>query len=263
MKKISLSGKIGITLISLYLLIALFGPLLAPSDIGRVNLDNALSTPNSSNFFGTDENGTDLLSLILHGGRTGFIVSAVTVLCGMFIGGILGAFSGYKRGIYDQVIMRSVDIVFSFPGLLLNLYVLSLVKQPTHLHMIFALCITSWASFARLSRGNALSIARRDYIIALQTMGASTYRIVFRHIIPNLLPTLLIQFSFSFATYLLVEAGLAFLGLAPPTPSWGNLIAQGTSYLLVAPHMVLIPGAFLGLAVLGANLLGDGLRDML
>lgn len=247
---------------TVFALMAVFGTYISPYDPGEINLENALKPPHSTHLLGTDENGGDILSLVLTGAKTGFWVSTVTVLWGLFFGGIIGAVAGYKRGITDQILMRTVDIVFSFPGLLLNLYVLSLVKQPTHLHMIFALSITSWASFARLSRGTALAVSNLDFIKALEIMGASPNRIIFRHIIPNILPNLLVQFSFSFATYLLVEAGLAFLGLAPPEPSWGNLIAQGTSYLLVAPHMVIIPGIFLGICAVGANLLGDALRDI-
>ncbi len=258
----SLSGRIGAVLMGAFLLVALFGPALAPQDPGRMDLAHAFAAPSAAHPLGTDENGADVLSGVLAGARTGFGIAFVTVLCGFVLGGLAGAFAGTFGGLWELLLMRLVDVVFSFPGLLLNLFILSLVKTPSTGHLVFALAMTSWAGFARVARGQALELRQREFIVAARALGASPARILFAHILPNILPPLIVQASFAFASYLLVEAGLSFLGIAPLTVSWGQLIAQGSRYLLVAPHLALFPGACLGLCVLGANLLGDGLRDL-
>lgn len=257
----SLSGRIGFFLITLFALVALFGPVVAPYDPTHMNLEQAFSSPNTAHLLGTDENGIDVFSSVLAGARTGFGIAFVTVFCGLLVGGLAGAFVGTFGGWSELILMRLVDVVFSFPGLLLNLFILSLVKTPSMGHMVFALTMTSWAGFARVARGQALELRNREFITATRALGASSLRILFVHVLPNIVPPLIVQASFSFASYLLVEAGLSFLGIAPIGVSWGQLIAQGSRYLLVAPHLALFPGACLGLCVLGSNLLGDGLRD--
>lgn len=258
----SLSGRAGLVLTAIFLFIAIFGPVLAPHDPSRMELAQAFSPPDGEHLLGTDENGVDVLSAVLAGARTGFGIAFVTVFCGLVIGGLAGAFAGTFGGLWEMILMRLVDVVFSFPGLLLNLFILSLVKTPSVGHLVFALVITSWAGFARVARGQALELRSREFIVAARAMGASGSHILFAHVLPNILPPLIVQASFSFAAYLLVEAGLSFLGIAPISVSWGQLIAQGSRYLLVAPHLAIFPGACLGLCVLGANLLGDGLRDL-
>ncbi len=257
----TISGRIGMVLMGLFLFLAVAGPSLAPQDPMRLDLSATFEAPSWSHPMGTDENGADVLSAVLTGARVGFGISLLTVLCGLLVGGLLGAIAGTFGGLADLLLMRLVDVVFSFPGLLLNLFVLSLVKSPTVGHLIFALVITSWAGFARVARGQALEIRHREFVVAARALGASPARILFFHIVPNILPPLVVQASFSFAAYLLVEAGLSFLGLAPTLVSWGQLIAQGSRYLLVAPHLAIFPGLCLGLCVLGANLLGDHVRD--
>ncbi len=257
----TISGRAGLVLVVFFSLVALAGPLVAPHDPTGINLDNTFEGPSLRHPLGTDENGSDVLSAVLTGARVGFFISLSTVLCGLLIGGFIGSVAGYAGGLADIIFMRMVDIVFSFPGLLLNLFVLSLVKTPSVGHLVFALAITSWAGFARVARGQAQEIRKREFILASRALGASHVRILFTHIIPNIVPPLIVQASFTFAAYLLVEAGLSFLGLAPTMISWGSLIAQGSRYLLVAPHLAIFPGACLGLCVLGANLLGDQIRD--
>ncbi len=263
LKKIPLSGRIGFAVFMLHTFLAVAGPYIA-GPVNYMDLAHALSPPSMAHPFGTDENGVDLLAAVIAGTRPGFMTAFVTVLLGLVIGGTLGAASGYLGGWFDAIVMRMVDIIFSFPGLLLNLYVLSLVKNPSYIHMIVALTLTSWAGFARLARGQAAIIARQPFISSLEAMGASKTRIILLHVLPNVAPVLMVQSTFYFGVYLLVEAGLSFLGVAPQADvSWGLLIQQGTRYLLAAPHIAFFPGLFLGISVLGINLAGDTLRDVI
>ena len=261
--RLPLSGKIGFAIVAVHTFLALAGPWMT-GPVNYIDLSHALLPPSCAHPFGTDENGVDLLAAVVAGTRPGFMTALITVLLGLIIGGSLGAASGYLGGWFDTLLMRLVDVIFSFPGLLLNIYVLSLVKNPSYFHMIVALTLTSWAGFARLARGQAAVISRQPFIRALETMGASRSRIIFFHVLPNVAPVLVVQSTFYFGVYLLVEAGLSFLGVAPQSEvSWGLLIQQGTRYLLAAPHIAFFPGLFLGIAVLGVNLAGDALRDVI
>ncbi|MFH2010650.1 MAG: ABC transporter permease [bacterium] len=255
---------IGLVLLGLFTLAALVGPELAPFDPEAQNLDNILAGPSAGHWFGTDENGCDLFSQFLYGCRlSGKIASAV--LCISFVLGVsLGTLAGYAGGWVDESIMRVVDILLAFPGILLNLAVAAMVKQPTVGVLVFALCLNGWVGFARVARGQVLSAREREFVLAARSLGAGPVRIVTTHIVPNILPPLVVQATFSFAAVILTEASLSFLGLGPQQAySWGALLSQGTTFLWLTHHLALVPGIAIALVVLACNLVGDGLQDLL
>ncbi|MDY0003428.1 MAG: ABC transporter permease [Polyangia bacterium] len=255
---------LGLALLGLFAFAALFGPWLAPQDPLAQNLDNILAPPGGAHWLGTDENGSDLLSLFLHGCRlSGYI--ALTVLAISFVVGVgLGTLAGYVGGWVDEVIMRVVDVLLAFPGILLNLAVAAMVKEPSQDHLIFALCLNGWVGFARVARGQVLSARERDFVQAARCLGASGARIIGSHVLPTILPPLVVQATFTFAAVLLAEASLSFLGLGPQQPwSWGSLLSQGTTFIWLTHHLALVPGVAIALLVLACNLLGDGLQDLL
>lgn len=255
---------IGLVLLGLFALAALAGPWLAPFDPLGQNLDRALSPPSADHWLGTDENGTDLLTLLLYGCRLSGRIALTVLTISFLVGMTLGTLAGYVGGWPDEVIMRLVDVLLAFPGILLNLAVVALVKEPSANHIIFALCLNGWVGFARVARGQALSARERDHVLAARCLGASPTRIISLHVVPAILPPLVVQASFTFAAVLLTEASLSFLGLGPAEPwSFGSLLAQGTTFLWISHHLALVPGLTIALIVLACNLFGDGLGDLL
>lgn len=255
---------LGLLLLGLFAVTALIGPWLAPFDPLAQNLDNILAPPDGTHWFGTDENGSDLLSLFLYGCRLSGTIALVVLGISFVLGVLLGTLAGYFGGVLDEVIMRVVDVLLAFPGILLNLAVAAMVKEPSVDHLIFALCLNGWVGFARVARGQVLSARERDYVQAARCLGASEARIIGYHVLPAILPPLVVQATFTFAAVLLTEASLSFLGLGPQEPwSWGALLGQGTTFLWLTHHLALVPGVAIALVVLGCNLLGDGLQDLL
>ena len=243
---------------------ALFAPMLAPRDPLSQNLDQDLIAHSREHPLGTDKLGRDLLSRIIYGGRVSLLVGMATVTLSLTIGVAIGSFSGYFGGLVDQMLMRLVDILMAFPGILLAI-AFTAVLGPGLDHVIVALCLIGWTGYARLVRGEILSLRERDFIHAARALGGRPKRIILRHLLPNLLPPLLIQATFGLAAAVVAEGSLSFLGLGvePPTPSWGSMLNDGRQFLLVAPHLTTYPGLALMITVLALNLVGDALQERL
>jgi peptide/nickel transport system permease protein len=255
---------VGASLFGLFLLAALLGPALAPQSPLAQNLDQVLTPPNHAHLLGTDENGGDLLSMLLHGARTALLIAGSTVLISLTLGTLLGATAGYVGGWVDEVIMRLVDVLLSFPGILLNLAIVVLARRPSVGFMVFALTVNGWVGYARVARGQTLVAREREFVLAARASGAGLPRLLAKHLIPSILGPLIVQATFGFGGVVLVEASLSFLGLGPAIPySWGSLLAQGTTYLWRSTHLATVPGLAIATVVLGSNLLGDALRDRL
>jgi peptide/nickel transport system permease protein len=243
---------------------ALFAPVVAPYDPLGQNLDQDLIPRSSEHWLGTDKLGRDILSRIIYGGRISLLVGITTVALSLAIGVVIGSLSGYFGGWIDQMLMRLVDIWMAFPGILLAI-AFTAVLGPVLDHVILALCLIGWTSYARLVRGEIISLRERDFIQAARSLGCRPKRIILRHLLPNLLPPLLIQSTFGLAAAIVAEGSLSFLGLGvePPTPSWGAMLNDGRQFLLVAPHLTTYPGLGLMITVLALNLIGDALQDRL
>jgi peptide/nickel transport system permease protein len=258
------SAKIGVVLVAVFLATALLGPLLAPHSPTAHNLDRILEGPSVDHWLGTDQNGVDVLSAMLYGARAALIISGCVVLLSSIIGVAMGLIAGYYGGKVDEIIMRVVDILLAFPGILLNIAIVALVAAPGIPVLIFALTVNAWVGYARLARGQVLSLRETEYVMAARAIGAPPHVIMFRHILPNMLAPLFVLASFAFGGIVAVEAALSFLGLGPQLNyTWGALLDQGTTFVWKTPRLVLIPGFAIMLVVLGANLFGDGLRDKL
>ena len=243
---------------------ALFAPALAPYNPFGQNLDQDLIARSPEHWLGTDKLGRDILSRIIYGGRISLLVGITTVALSLAIGVVIGSLSGYFGGWIDQMLMRLVDILMAFPGILLAI-AFTAVLGPGLDHIILALCLIGWTGYARLVRGEILSLRERDFIQAARSLGCRPKRIILRHLLPNLLPPLLIQSTFGLAAAIVAEGSLSFLGLGvePPTPSWGAMLNDGRQFLLVAPHLTTYPGLGLMITVLALNLIGDALQDRL
>jgi peptide/nickel transport system permease protein len=255
----------GSVIVGMIFLIALAGPLFLSNSPLEIQLQQRFLAPSLSHWFGTDHNGSDILSIMVYGARVSVMISLLVVFLNVLIGMCIGSIAGFFGGIADIITMRFVDMVFGFPGFLLVLAVAAVMQQSSVLSVVFALCITGWASYSRLVRGEILHLKEREFIIAAQSMGFGKSRILVGHIWPNLTAPLLIQSSFNMASTIITESSLSFLGLGVPpnTPSWGSLLGAGRQYLIEAPQMSVFPGLGIVLLVLGFNLLGDGLREAL
>lgn len=254
----------GVLIIAFMALMALSAPWTAPHDPHTMSLATRLHGPSSVHPLGQDENGSDVLSKVMFGARVSLGVAWSVVLVSALLGLIIGSWAGYRGRMTDQVIMRIVDIFVAFPGFLIALAFVAMLG-PSLGNMIFALCFTSWTSFARLVRGEVLHLKEREHVHAARAMGAGAIRITVLHIWPSLLGLLIVQATFAMAATIIAESGLSFLGLGvPPTiPTWGSLLSSGRRVLSEAPHVSFAPGLAIMTLVLGFNLLGDGLRDVL
>jgi len=255
---------IGAGILLLLIVSALFAPLIAPHHPFRQDLTEELIAYSADHPLGTDKLGRDILSRILHGGRISLLVGVSTVTLSLLIGLIVGSLSGFFGGWIDQLLMRLVDILLAFPGILLAI-AFTAVLGPGLDHVIIALCLIGWTSYARLVRGEILALRERDFVQAARALGCEPWRIILRHLLPNLLPPLLIQSTFGLAAAIVAEGSLSFLGLGvePPTPSWGSMLNDGRQFLLVAPHLTTYPGLAIMLTVLALNLVGDALQERL
>ena len=254
----------GMLVILLLLTVALFAPLIATHDPVAQNLSNALAAPSSQHWFGTDEFGRDIFSRLVYGSRiTLYIIALVTVIVGP-IGLAIGAVSGYFGGFIDVVFMRITDIFISFPSLILALAFVAALG-PGLEHAVIAIALTSWPPIARLARAETLQLRKADYIVAVQLQGASSLRVIVRHIVPMCLSSVVVRLTMNMAGIILTAAGLGFLGLGAqaPLPEWGAMISTGRGYMLENWWLVAAPGAAIMVVSLAFNLLGDGLRDLL
>lgn len=247
-----------------FLLMTLGAPLLAPYDPFVLDFAKVLSPPSWRHPLGTDDIGRDVLSRLLYGSRVSLEAGVFTVAVALTVGLPLGLAAGFLGGRVDNLIMRGIEVILAFPTLVLALGITAILG-PKLIHALFAIGIVFVPHFARLVRGQALSVRENDYVIAARALGASDGRLMVVHIFPNCLAPLLVQTSFSVSFAILTEAALSFLGLGtqPPTPSWGIMLAMGRGYLEEAPWLGAFPGLAIFLTVLGFNLLGDGLRDVL
>ncbi len=254
----------GLLVLSLLTAGALFAPLLAPSPPAAQSLENGLAAPALDHPLGRDRLGRDQLSRVLYGARVSLGIGLGTVALSLMLGVLLGCAAGYLGGPVDFFIMRLVDVLLAFPGLLLAI-ALAAVLGPGAGNVVLALGLTAWTSYARLARGEVLSLLRREHVLAAEAMGLGPARVVARHLLPLLAAPLLVQASFGVAGAIVAESSLSFLGLGvqAPSPSWGSMLNDGRSFLLVAPHLTIFPGLAILFTVLGLNSLGDALRDRL
>lgn len=255
---------VGGSLIGVIVMAALLAPWIAPFAPDQQFLERRLESPSFDHPLGLDELGRDVLSRLLYGGRVSVGVGLAVVLLAGSIGTLLGSVAGYAGGRIDGFLMRTSDVFLAFPGILLAIALVA-VLGPALEHVVLALVVIGWVGYARLVRGQVLQIREQEFVLSAQACGAPKARIIWLHVLPNVLPVLMVQASLGMAGAILAEAGLSFLGLGiqPPSASWGAMIDAGRSHLLDAPHLALFPGAAILTTVMALNFLGDGLVDSL
>ncbi len=256
---------LGAVLSSLVLLAALVSFVWTPYDYAALNIPDKLQPPNGQHWFGTDHFGRDMFSMIMVGARTSIAVALVAVGIGMVLGVPLGLTAAARKGSWlDELIMRGNDLVFAFPSLVIAILITAVFGAGA-INAIIAIGIFNIPVFARITRGAALSLWEREFILAARVSGKGAARISAEHILPNVANLLIVQGTIQFSLGILAEAGLSYVGLGaqPPTPSWGRMLADAQTMVSFAPHLALIPGLAIIVTVLGLNLLGDGLRDWL
>lgn len=254
----------GFTVVTLFVGLALLAPLLAPTDPEDLDIALRLSPPSADDWLGRDLNGGSVLTAMLYGGRTSLYIGFLTVFLSVTLGTVIGLAAGFRRGWIDALLMRTVDLLMAFPGILLAM-ALSAVMGPSLHNVVLAITATGWTSSARLIRGQTLSVREREFVTASRALGASGWRLVAKHIFPATLSPLVVHATFSLSGVIIVEASLSFLGLGPQdgAPTWGAMLNQGRSVLTEAPFLSVIPGAAIALLVLALNFTGDALRDIL
>lgn len=255
---------IGLSVLGLLVLAALLAPSLSPYDPFEQNLKEGLAPPSASHPLGQDKLGRDLLSRILYGARISLTVGVTVVSLSLLAGIFIGALAGYFGGWIDDLLMRLVDLFLAFPGILLAI-ALAAVLGPSVKNVIIALSVMGWVGYARMVRGQILVAREEEYVLAARALGAGPFRIITRHLLPNISAPVVVEATFGMAGAIVTEASLSFLGLGvqPPTPSWGAMLSDGRSFLLLAPHLTTVPGLAIMLIVLALNLVGDWLRDRL
>jgi len=254
---------VGLLLCGVVLAAALLADAIQRQAPERIRMRDAFAAPGAAYFFGADNLGRDVYSRVVHGARVSLAIGFATVLVTALAGTALGCVAGYFRG-WDEPVMRVMDALMSFPAILLAVAITAALG-PSAVNAVIALAAVYTPRTARIVRASVLVVRELEYVQAAQSAGASQGRVLFLHVLPNCLGPLLVQLTFVFAYAVLAEAALSFLGMGPPppTPTWGNIIAEGRDYLREAPWICLFPGAAISLTVLGLNLLGDGLRDLL
>ena len=254
----------GTVIIGVYLLAAASAPVLSPHDPLAMASRSLLAPPGGPFPLGTDQFGRDLLSRLLYGARVSLAVSFASVVLALAGGGAAGIASGYYGGRIDGLLMRVMDVIFAFPAVLLAIAIMAVAGTAVWT-VIVAIGVVYTPQFARVSRAGVLATRGLEYVEAAAAMGAGARRILLRHILPNISAPLIVQTSLSLSLAILTESALSFLGLGtqPPTPSWGNMLAESRRFMALAPWTAVFPGATIATVVLGFNLLGDGLRDLL
>jgi peptide/nickel transport system permease protein len=256
-------GAIGAGIVGVLLVLAIAAPLLAPYDPVE-QPGERLQGPNRTYLLGTDQFGRDILSRIIFGARVALSVGVISVSIALAIGGVLGLISGYYLGLVDSIVQRVVDTMLAFPGLIL-IIAISSVLGPSMSTAMLAIGLVQSSGFARVIRGPVLVVMQEQYVEGARAIGAHPLTIMRRYLLPNIAAPLIVQTTLAFSTAILAEAGLSFLGLGtqPPDPSWGTMLGDGRRYMELAPAVAVFPGLAISLAVLGFNLLGDALRDLL
>ena len=256
-------ATIGMVLVAVFITFALFAPWIAPQNPSNIDLPSRLQPPSGAHWFGTDELGRDIFSRVIYGARISMLVGGSVVAGSLLLGLILGSIAGYYGGLADKFFNVIVMNAFlSFPGILLAIAFVAFLG-PGIFNLILALCIGGWVGYARLVRAQVLAVKEKEFVEAARALGASDWRIVTRHILPNIIQPVIVQAAIGMAGAVLAEATMSFLGLGvpPPTASWGSMLNDGRAHLFDAPHLVLFPALAVMLAVLSFNFIGDALRD--
>jgi peptide/nickel transport system permease protein len=260
----SLRLLLGVTLVVVLVVVAAGAAWIAPYDPTAQVLAENLAPPSADHLLGQDKLGRDILARVIYGTRVSLAVGVVTVAISLLIGTVIGAVAGFAGGWVDELVMRGVDVLLAFPGLLLAI-ALTGVLGPSLRNVVIALCLIGWTGFARLVRGEVARLREREFVEAARALGVPERRILVRHVVPLLATPLLVQATFGMAGAIVAEASLSFLGLGaqPPTASWGAMLNDGRAFVLVAPHLTIFPGLAILVTVLGLNFIGDALRDHL
>lgn len=255
---------LGASIVLFFIIVAIFAPFIATYDPSATNLKGTFLPPSSKHFFGTDDIGRDVFSRVVYGSRVSLFVGFIAVGISLIIGVVLGLASGYYGGKVDSIIMRFTDIMLSFPSFFLILAVIAFLK-PSIINVMIVIGFTGWMGVARLVRAEVMSVKNREYITAAILQGLSHKRIMFKHILPNVLSPVFVTATLSIAGAILLESSLSFLGLGvqPPTASWGNILTDGQKNIINAWWLSFFPGLAIVFTALGYNLLGEGLRDLL
>ena len=256
--------KVGVVFVLSVVVLALVGPWLSPYDPAAQLLPLRLQGPSLAHPFGLDELGRDILARLIVGARISLLVGVAVVSVSATMGLLIGSVAGYAGGWIDALVGRVMDVLLAFPGILLSIALVA-VLGPSLGHVVLALVIGGWVGYARLVRGQTLKLRELEFVQAARALGAPSWRVLRDHVIPGVLPALIVQATLGMAGAIIAEASLSFLGLGvqPPTPSWGTMLDAGRGHLLDAPHLTLGPGLAIALLVLGLNFVGDGLRDRL
>jgi peptide/nickel transport system permease protein/oligopeptide transport system permease protein len=257
-------GAFGAALVAIVLLAETVGPLVSPYDPYRIDMESSLQAPGLVHPLGTDIFGRDIATRVLYGARFTLQVSVLSRLIAIALGAALGLLAGYAGGRIDGTIMRLADVTLAYPGLLLLIAVMAAVG-PSMVALFVALGVVGWAGVARIVRAQVLSLKEREFVTAIQSLGAPGARVIVRHLLPNVVTQLIVVFSMGLGTAIMAESSLSFLGLGaqPPEASWGAMISAGLDYLRVAPWVSIVPGVIITVTILGFNLVGDALRDVL
>lgn len=257
---------IGLSIVALYIVVILVSLVWLPFDPIKMDSASMLAPPSlaTGHLFGTDEFGRDILSRIMKGCAVSLLISLGATAFGASIGTFLGIWAGFLGGRWDHWLMRIADVLFSFPSLLLAIFIMGILGEKTY-NVVFAIGIVYIPQFARISRGAILSLRGSEFVRAAFSGGAGKSYVLFRHLVPNIMMPLTVQISLSLSVAILLESALSFLGLGiqPPAPSWGNMLASARKFMILAPWTAIWPGLAIVFLVLGFNLLGDGLRDIL
>lgn len=256
---------VGMFLVLVFLILAVFAPWIAPQDPAYLNLSNRLARPSLLDWCGTDELGRDILSRLIYGARISMLVGSSVVAGSLLLGVIIGSIAGYYGGRIDRFVnIVLMNAFLSFPGILIAIAFVAF-RGPGIFNLILALWLGGWVGYARLVRAQVLATREREYVEAARALGANDWRVLVRHILPNIIQPVIVQAAIGMAGAILAEATMSFLGLGvpPPTASWGSMLNDGRAHLFDAPHLVLFPAAAVMLAVLSFNFIGDALRDYL
>ncbi len=262
LRRLNFSTWLGLAIVVAMVLCAIFAPLLAPYDPNEQNILLNLYPPSAENWLGTDQFGRDVLSRLLYGARYSLTIGFCAIVVALIIGSFLGMIAGYAGKRTDIVLMQIMDVVLAFPSLILGLALVALMGA-TLTNIVIAIAFTAIPAFARIARAGVMTQRDREYVQACHSMGFSNSRILFRHILPAILPEIMVMASLWMATAVRTEASLAFigLGLAPPTPTWGGMVREGFDNILSSFHLAIFPSLAILVLVLALNLIGDGLRD--
>ena len=257
------AALLGLIMILLIVLMSIFAPLIARYDPNALDLTSMRKAPSWEHWFGTDDMGRDVFARVVYGSRTSLMIGFVPSLISLVLGTALGLMAGYLGKVADELIMRLADVVLAFPSLLLAM-VMMYTLGASLLNMFIALSIINWAGTARVVRAQTLSLKEKEFMEAARSMGVSRFKIVFRHILPNCLPNLIVLFTLDIPGAIMWESSMSFLGVGDPNAaSWGLMVSQGKGYAYMCPWLILAPGLAILVTVMAFNFLGDGLRDAL